>query len=398
MNFVFISPQFPETYWMWCDRLRRNGACVLGIGDTPYDAIPPQLKATLEEYYWCPSLEDYDAVFRAMAFLSFKYGKIDWVESQNDYWLPLDARLRDDFNIRTGASFEQMSAWQSKASMKPLYAAAGVPSARQARATSLDDARAFAGEVGWPVFAKPERGVGAGGAFAIPDDTALGEFFASGTPEREPYVLEEFVTGEICSYDAIVDSQGDPLFENQEEFPPSMEEVHRRHLDISYLSRPSVDPRLAEMGRAVTHAFGITRRFVHQEYFRLTQDKWGLGGVGDYVGLEVNLRPPGGYSPDMMNYAHSTDVYQIWADMVCFDERRVPVSDDQGFCVYCSRRDLYRYQHTDDEVRRRYGEAIRQAGRVPTGLSDDLGNSYVMGRFSTQDEVDDFERFVQARA
>lgn len=398
MNVVFISPQFPETYWMWCDRLRRDGACVMGIGDTPYDAIPDELKGALVEYYYCPSLEDYDAVFRAMAFLSFKHGKIDWVESQNDYWLPLDARLRDDFNIRTGASFEQMSTWQSKAGMKPLYAAAGVPSARQLRARDLEGARAFAREVGWPLFAKPERGVGAGGAFSIPDDEALEAFFAGGTPRREPYVLEEFVTGEICSYDAIVDSTGEPLFENQEEFPPSMEEVKRRRLDISYLSRPDVDERLAERGRAVTRAFGITSRFVHQEFFRLTQDKPGLGAAGDYVGLEVNLRPPGGYSPDMMNYAHSTDVYQIWADMVCFDERRVPRSDDQGFCVYCSRRDLYRYRHGADEVRERFGDAIRQEGRVPQGLSDDLGNSYAMARFKTQAEVDAFREFVQERA
>ena len=25
MNFVFISPNFPRTYWMFCDRLRKNG-------------------------------------------------------------------------------------------------------------------------------------------------------------------------------------------------------------------------------------------------------------------------------------------------------------------------------------------------------------------------------------
>ena len=37
MNVIFISPQFPDTYWNWCDRLQKNGATVLGIGDTPYD-------------------------------------------------------------------------------------------------------------------------------------------------------------------------------------------------------------------------------------------------------------------------------------------------------------------------------------------------------------------------
>ena len=35
MNFVFISPHFPENYWNFCDRLRANGVNVLGIGDAP---------------------------------------------------------------------------------------------------------------------------------------------------------------------------------------------------------------------------------------------------------------------------------------------------------------------------------------------------------------------------
>ena len=67
--------------------------------------------------------------------------------------------------------------------------------------------------------------------------------------------------------------------------------------------------------------FGVDRRFVHLEFFRLTKPRKGLGKKGEYAGLEVNMRPPGGYTPDMMNFAHSTDVYQIYADMVAFDER-----------------------------------------------------------------------------
>ena len=33
MNFIFVSPHFPKTYWNFCDRLHRNGVNVLGIGD-----------------------------------------------------------------------------------------------------------------------------------------------------------------------------------------------------------------------------------------------------------------------------------------------------------------------------------------------------------------------------
>ena len=51
MNFVFVSPHFPHTYWQFCDRLHRNGINVLGIGDAPYDSLEGPLKAAMTEYY-----------------------------------------------------------------------------------------------------------------------------------------------------------------------------------------------------------------------------------------------------------------------------------------------------------------------------------------------------------
>lgn len=34
----------------------------------------------------------------------------------------------------------------------------------------------------------------------------------------------------------------------------------------------------------------------------------------------------------MMDFAHSTDVYQIYADMVSYDARRVPESGEHAYC------------------------------------------------------------------
>ena len=93
MNFVFISPNFPRTYWNFCDRLKKNGVTVLGVGDCAYEGLEPPLREALTEYYRVDTLEDYDQVFRAVAYFSFKYGKIDWLESNNEYWLEQDARL-----------------------------------------------------------------------------------------------------------------------------------------------------------------------------------------------------------------------------------------------------------------------------------------------------------------
>ena len=84
MNFIFISPHFPHTYWHFCDRLRRNGVNVLGVGDCPYDSLEQPLKNALTEYYRVDSLENYDSVYRAVAYFAFRYGKPDWLESNNE--------------------------------------------------------------------------------------------------------------------------------------------------------------------------------------------------------------------------------------------------------------------------------------------------------------------------
>ena len=84
-NFIFVSPHFPENYRSFCIRLHENGVNVLGIGDAPYDSLDWTLKEALTEYYRVDSMEDYDSMFRAVAFFCFKYGRIDGLESNNEY-------------------------------------------------------------------------------------------------------------------------------------------------------------------------------------------------------------------------------------------------------------------------------------------------------------------------
>ena len=107
-NVVFISPNFPTNYWQFCRELRNNGLNVLGVGDQLYDDLLPELRASLTEYYKVSSLENYDEVYRAVAFFIHKYGRIDWLESNNEYWLEKDAALRTDFHITSGFQTEDM--------------------------------------------------------------------------------------------------------------------------------------------------------------------------------------------------------------------------------------------------------------------------------------------------
>ena len=392
MNFVFISPHFPHTYWQFCDRLHKNGINVLGIGDAPYDGLEAPLKAALTEYYRVDSLEDYGQVYRAVAFFAWKYGKIDWVESMNEYWLEQDACLRTDFNITTGIRSDRISFIKEKRLMKKLYLEAGIPTARQHVVTDPEAGKAFIREVGYPVIVKPDVGVGATHTWKLENDSDM-EAFYSNLPSV-PYVMEEFIQGEICSYDAILDSRCEPLFESMTVWPPVMDIVNK-DLDLMYYTCPEVPEKLRKLGRKTVKAFGVDRRFVHLEFFRLTKARKGLGKVGDFAALEVNMRPAGGYTPDMMDFAHSTDVYQIYADMVAFDARKVPESVQHFYCVYASRKDGHIYARTHEEIMARYGDKMMMQEEMPPMNWPQMGRYMYTVRLETFEEAQDFIEYVQ---
>ena len=396
MNFIFVSPQFPHTYWNFCDRLRRNGVNVLGIGDAPYDSLEEPLKRALTEYYRVDNMEDYSQMFRAVAFFSFKYGKIDWLESNNEYWLEQDARLRTDFHITTGADEKEAASFKSKSGMKSYYAKAGVPTARCHKIKTRKAAEKFLKEVGYPVIVKPDIGVGANDTYRLDNDQQLDEFF-NNLP-AVPYVMEEFITGDIVSYDAITDSGMEPLFESMSCFPPSIADIVNENRELTYCVAAQVPEALARLGRATVKAFKARSRFVHLEFFCLTKDKPGLGKKGDYVGLEVNMRPAGGYTPDMINYAHSTDVYQVWADMVTSDSRQLPPSGADQYCVYASRRDGVPYVHTHEEILAQYGGQIVMCERMPDAIAPAMGNQMYTAKVQDGEAVRAFVQFVTERS
>ena len=397
MNFIFISPQFPHTYWNFCARLKKNGINVLGIGDTPYDQLSQELRNSLTEYYRVNDMENYDEMFRAVAFFSYKYGRIDWLESNNEYWLEQDARLRTDFNITTGVNTKGISKYKSKYEMKKYYAKAGVPTARISKVTDLKKAKAFLEEIGgYPIIAKPECGVGAAHTYKITKDAELEEFFA--TRPDVAYVMEEFIEGDIVSYDVITDNRCEPLFESMTCWPPSIADIVNNKLDLDYYTAATVPEELRTLGRATVKAFDVKSRFVHLEFFCLRKNKKGLGKKGDFVGLEVNMRPAGGYTPDMMNWAHATDVYQIWADMVAFNERRVPDLNMDHCCVYASRRDCYQYKHSWEEVMEKYRDKIVMAERLPALWYDAMGNYMFTAHADDDAAAEEFIAFVEERA
>ena len=387
-NFIFISPNFPETYWMFCRELQKNGMRVLGIGDCPYFDLKQGLRDSLHEYYKVSNLENYDEVFKAVAFYTYKYGKIDWLESNNEYWLLRDAKLRTEFNITSGFKTEDMDRVKYKSGMKTFYEKAGIKTARYHIVEGMEDAKEFISKVGYPVVVKPDNGVGASNTYKLTSDVELQSFF--NTKDDNIYIMEEFVNGYVRTYDAIIDSKGDPLFESGNVTPDSLMDVVNTNGDSIYYIVKDLPDEVRRIGRATVKSFEVKSRFVHLEYFVLKEDQDGLGKKGDILGLEVNMRPAGGYTPDLFNFANETDVYKIWADMIAFDKSTMPTDRRHHFCAFYGRRDGKTYAMDHDAVMAKYGGCMKMQGRIPDALSGAMANIMYVANFDTAEEMQKF--------
>lgn len=391
MNYVFISPAYPVTCASFCERLHDLGVNVLGIGDVPYDALSVRLKKSLTEYYYVSSLENYDQVYRACAFFIHKYGRIDWLESLNEYWLPMDARLRTDFNIAVGTREDGIGDLVRKSAMKRIFLEAGVPTARQHIVSDLAGGQAFIREVGYPVIVKPDIGVGANGAKKINNEEELTAFYED--LPSETYVMEEFLCGDICTYDAIIGENCEPLFESTCTYAPVIDSVQNEE-NIHFYTVADIPKRLRNLGRKTVKAFGADRRFVHFEFIHITKDYKGIGKAGDYAVMEVNMRPAGGHDPDMMNIAQSADVFRIYAEMVTTGGRSFPESGEHYLCAYAARKDGHVFTHSPEEVMERYRGAIVIREEMPPVDWPSMGRYVFIARLKTKEEMEQYFAYV----
>ena len=380
-NFIFISPNFPTNYWQFCRELKNNGMNVLGIGDQPYDELKPELKDSLNEYYKVGSLENYDEVYRAVAFFTFKYGRIDWLESNNEYWLERDAALRTDFHITSGFQTDDMPRIKYKSKMKEYYQKAGIATARYHMVDDFEGCKKFIDEVGYPVVVKPDNGVGASDTHRLSSEDELKKFLiykAANHPDVE-YIMEEFVRAEVNSYDAIIDANGNPIFEAGNVSPMSiMDIVNDNDNSIYYIIKDLPEDTRA-VGRAAVKSFGVKSRFIHFEFFRMTEDQASVGKKGQIVALEVNMRPCGGFTPDM----------------IAFGGTDMPVGE-HFYCAFAGRRDGKHFVYSHEQIMQKYQQNMRMVDRIPDALSGAMGNQMYVATFSTREGMEQFYADVLA--
>lgn len=366
MNVVFLSPHFPPNMTLFCVRLRELGANVFGVADAPYDGLRPELREALTEYYRVDDMHDLRALIRALGYFTGRYGKIDRLDSLNEYWLETEAALRTEFNIG-GIRADAIQRVKRKSEMKRVFVRAGINVARGWVCRDAPEARAFVEEVGYPIIAKPDVGVGAARTYRLEDETDL-EAYLGDKPGID-YILEECLTGTILTYDGLVDRAGKVVFDSTLTYGlPVLDAV--RGGDMYYWIPREIPAELREVGLRTLRAFRVRERPFHFEYFWLDD--------GTLVALEVNMRQPGGLTVDMWNYANDMDFYRAWAEVVVLGGTSIRPSRAYN-CVYAGRKTGRAYRMSHDEVLARFDRLLVHHERIDDVFSPAVGNyGYVM--------------------
>lgn len=383
MNYIVISPYYPENFQPFTIELAKKGITVLGIGQEPYDQLGPDLQGALTEYFRVENLEDIDEVKRAVAFLFYKHGPIDRIESHNEYWLENDAALREQFNI-FGAKSANLKKTKFKSEMKKYFSKAGVPVVPGMVVKTEKDIEKAVKSIGFPILAKPDNGVGASGTFKLTKKADL-ETFKEAWDGQTVYFFEKFVhSSMITTYDGLIDSKGKVVFETGLTYVHTPFELLQSKKDNAYYIEKELDPKLVEYGHAIIKAFGMKERFFHIEFFKNGKD---------YIAIEYNNRMAGGFTVEAYNYAHSIDLFRDYANIVTggeVEERRF----DAQYCLVVTRRDTTDYVHSANDIHQKFAGRIKTVKRMPDAFAELQGNDAYLLVTESKEELDEMVDFI----
>lgn len=387
MNYVFISPDFPSNFKYFALRLAQEGVRVLGLGSAHYDFLDEELKGALTEYYRVEDMEDYDQMLKACGYFTFKYGKIDRIESHNEHWLYQDACLRTDFNV-FGFKEEDMGAIKHKSKMKEVFKEVGVPVARGEVTKNIEEAKEFIKEVGYPVCVKPDIGVGASNTFKLNNEKELKWFFNNDF--QEDYIMEEFIEGDIHTFDGLVDRDGKVIFMNSFIYDNGVMDIVNENLDMYYYNQIDIPKDLKKYGLDIVKAFNVKEAFFHIEFFRTAE--------GKLIALEANLRPPGGLSMDLFNYSTDSDLYHLYAKLV--SGKTLEAMGKAPYCaVYIGRKQGKEIEHVNSiqEAFREYGDLFVYNGPIASIFAAAIGNYGIILRSHDRESLTEAIKFIIAR-
>jgi carbamoyl-phosphate synthase L subunit-like protein len=308
MHVVFIEPRFPQNQRQFVRALAEVGATVTAIGEGSKDSLDGELKDWLTHYEQVGSVVDEGAVLRAARTVgSFK--AIDRLEAVVEAHIMCAAKVREALGVR-GTSVKTAFLCRDKPAMKEALRQGGIPCAQSTGASSADEVRAFAREVGYPLILKPRDAAGASGTVKVDGEGELEPAIrTTGVDRGARIAVEEFIEGHEGFYDTLTIG-GRVVHEFVCHYYPNVLEAMRtRWISPQFITTNRIDAApgyqdLKVLGQKVINLLEIGTSASHMEWF------YGPKGLKF---SEIGCRPPGVRAWDLYCAANDIDLYKEWA-------------------------------------------------------------------------------------
>jgi len=386
-----LEPSFPANQKQFARALAEVGATVIGIGERPKEWLDDEVKGWLSHYEQVDSITNDTAVQNVVRGLQERIW-VDRLEATIEAHTMTAARVREACTI-PGTSVQTAYLCRDKPAMKQVLREAGVLCARSTGASSSDEVRAFADQVGFPLIIKPPDGAGASGTHRVDDAQDLERVIdESGVEHGVTVAVEEFMDGHEGFYDTIcVDGQVEHDFVSHY-YPNVLEAMRTRWISPQFIATNRVDSisdydEVKQMGHKVIEALGIGTSATHMEWF---------AGSRGLVFSEIGCRPPGVGGWDLYSAGNDLDLYREWAQLIVHGttDRRASRRYAAGIIALRPERDgvITGYSGVDD-MYRRFGDLVIDAHLPEPGTATQgveagyMANAWVRARHEDYDHL-----------
>lgn len=328
-------------------------------------------------------------MLRTVGYFTSRYGRIDRIDSLNETWLEVEAKLRHDFRV-PGLLPADISRGRTKKGMHDIFKAAGIPHPDCVMVTSADALMLFASRVGYPLVLKPNVGVGSRGTFKVSNDDQVKQAFKA--QSMQGYVAQPFVKGTLCSWDGMVDRHGKIVFHLSHEYTDPCMEVVLEKRDTTMFTLLETPEELDRYGQMAVHALGLRERWFHLEFFRLED--------GHFMILEANLRCPGVFMLHQMNYTSDIDVYRGWVKLLLGEDNpTLESSKPKQIVAHISRRlrgtGAREYAIDTESLLPRLGSKLVLFQELPQIWESGMGSHAIITAHKTYDDMHQTISLVQ---
>lgn len=351
------------------------------VSQDPVDKLPADIRDRIAGHWQVADVLDPGNLVDAARNLESRFGKASrYIATLEQLQVPL-AAAREALGI-DGLSVDAARNFRDKARMKTVLRAAGVSCARHALISDREAARAFAGEIGYPIVVKPPAGAGGKGTYRLDDDEQLTQLLERYPPDPDqPALYEEFVHGTEFSFDSVMLDNHLVWHSISRYMPSPLEVLENPWIQWCVMLPRDISGTEFDQIRAAAetglHALGLDTGLSHMEWFRLMDGRIAIS--------EVGARPPGAQITSLLSYAHDIDFYKAWPRLVVFGEFDPPPRRYAVGAAYIrgQGRGQVRAIHGLDEAQRRFGDIVVEAklpreGQPPSDSYE--GDGYVIIR------------------